>query len=365
MSSVPANVYNETRNARKIIVVALGFLGDSLHLIPALWAIHRNYPRAGLHVLTTPLGGEVIKLVPCVNRVWCVARNPRQSNWRKEWTTLRALRAERFELAINFSGANRPVIWTALTGAACRVAHHGSRHHFWYPWLISNWVPRQPPGMPIASQHLNVLAACGLEAARPRWEFRVPDDARQKAKGLVAGGAIHLSICASAPLKEWPLPNWIELAKRLLAANERLLLVATGSSSPREVEKLEAFTRAVGNRRLTTLTGLSIAELAAVLESCRLHVGADSGVLHLAVALGLPTVSLFRDYHDASAWAPAGAKHRVFRAPCVCVNQKAQPCAATQRADCLAKLELGQIETAMREQLDPALTHEAANNRDL
>jgi len=363
MSSVPDNVYNETRNARKIIVVALGFLGDSVHLIPALWALSRNYPRAELHVLTTPLGGEVIKLVPCVNRRWCVARNPKQSNWRKEWTTLRALRAERFELAINFSGANRPVIWTALTGAACRVASHGPRHHFWYPWLISNWVPRQPPGMPIARQHLNILAACGLDAGAPRWEFRVPDEARQKAKALVAEGAIHLSICASTPLKEWPLQNWIELAKRLLAANERLLLVATGSSSSREIEKLESFARTVGHRRLTTLTGLSIAELAAVVESCRLHVGADSGVLHLAVALGLPTVSLFRDYHDASAWAPAGARHRVFQVPCVCVNQKAQPCATMQRADCLAKLEVGQIEAAVREQWDSAPANEAANNK--
>lgn len=363
MSSSPANVYNETRNARKIIVVALGFLGDSLHLIPALWAIHRNYPRAELHVLTTPLGSEIIKLVPCVDRLWCVARNPRQSNWRKEWMTLRALRAERFELAINFSGANRPVIWTALTGAACRVAHHGSRHHFWYPWLISNWVPRQPPGMPIARQHLNVLAACGLDASKPRREFRVPEDARQKAKALVTGEAIHLSICTSALLKEWPLQHWVELAKRLLAANERLHLLATGSSNPREVEKLEAFTRAVGHRRLSTLTGLSIAELAAVLESCRLHVGADSGVLHLAVALGLPTVSLFRDYHDASAWAPAGAKHRVFSVPCVCVNQQAQPCAATQCADCLAKLEVGRVEAAVREQFAPARLHAAANNK--
>ena len=65
-----------TRDARKVIVVALGFLGDSIHLIPALWEIKRNYPGAELHVAATPLGCEVIRLVPCVHRIWPVARNP-------------------------------------------------------------------------------------------------------------------------------------------------------------------------------------------------------------------------------------------------------------------------------------------------
>lgn len=352
MSSAPAHVYNETRNARKVIVVALGFLGDSVHLIPTLWEVNRNFPNAALHVLTTPLGGEVIRLVPCVQRVWTVARNPKQSNWRREWATLQALRAEHFELALNFSGANRPVIWTALTGARCKVAHHGSRDHFWYPWLIPHWVNRQPPGLPIAEQHLKVLAACGLVVSARRWELRIPDEAKQKAQTLVPEGAIHLSISASTPLKEWPLENWVALAKRLLASDPGCRLLASGSLQPREQEKLNSFARLVGDERLTTLSGLRIEELAAVLQRCRLHVGADSGVLHLAVAVGLPTVSLFRDYHDASAWTPNGPAHRVFRASCVCVNQRKQPCVTAQRAECLTRLEVSAIETAVHEGLE-------------
>ena len=68
MSSELANLYNDTRTASKVIVVALGFLGDSIHLLPALWEIKRNYPGAELHVATTPLGGEVLRLLPCVGR---------------------------------------------------------------------------------------------------------------------------------------------------------------------------------------------------------------------------------------------------------------------------------------------------------
>ena len=164
MSSELANLYNDTRAARKVIVVALGFLGDSIHLIPALWEIKRNYPEAELHVATTPLGGEVLRLLPCVDRIWPVARNPRQSNWRQDWRTVRALRRERFDLAINFSGADRPTHLDGIDRGATSVAHTGPRKHFWSNWLIPHWVPRQPPGMPVAEQHLQRAGGVWLES---------------------------------------------------------------------------------------------------------------------------------------------------------------------------------------------------------
>lgn len=354
MSSELANLYNDTRAASKVIVVALGFLGDSLQIIPALWEINRNYPRAELHVVTTPLGAEVLGLLPCVDRVWPVARNPRQSNWLQDGRTVRALRREYFDLAINFSGADRPTIWTALIGARHAVAHTGPRKHFWSNWLVRHWVPRQPPGMPIAEQHLRVLEACGLNLAAPCWDFPLPATACRKVETLVPPGAVHFSISASHPLKEWPVENWVALAKQLFAINPQMQIVATGSSQPREQERLRSLAAGVGNRSVTTLPALSLAELAAGLQRCRLHVGADSGVLHLAVVVGLPTISLFRDYHDASAWTPTGPRHRVFRQPCVCVNQRHQPCAPANRAECLAKLEVAQVVAAVTEQLKNA-----------
>lgn len=346
-----ADLCNHTRDARKVMVMALGFLGDSVQLIPALWEIRRNYPQAELHVATTPLGSEVIGLVPCVDRIWPVARNPRQSNWRQDWQTVRAMRRERFDLAINLSSSDRTILWTALTGARVRVAHTGRRKQFWGRWLIRHWVPRQPPGMPVAEQHRQVLAACGLTLASPRWEFSLPTEARQKAETITPLGAIHFSVSASTPLKEWPLANWIELAKRLLTQDPRTTLLATASPAPREQARVQALARAVAHERLKIVSDLTIAELAAVLRRCRLHVGADSGVLHLAVAAGVPTVSLFRDYHDASAWTPVGSGHQVLLAPCVCVNRQEQPCAPAQHAECLARLEVDRVTAVVRGQL--------------
>jgi ADP-heptose:LPS heptosyltransferase len=181
----------------------------------------------------------------------------------------------------------------------------------------------------------------------------IPEAARRRAETLAPQAAIHFSINASTPLKEWPVENWVELAKRLLADNAGLHIVATGTASVRERQNLKTLASGVENQRLTALPpGLTIAELAAVLKQSRLHVGADSGVLHLAVAVGLPTVSLFRDYHDAKAWMPAGSAHRVLSVPCACVNQSDQLCARAGRARCLAELSPASVAQAVQAQLN-------------
>jgi len=59
-----------------------------------------------------------------------------------------------------------------------------------------------------------------------------------------------------------------------------------------------------------------------------LHVGPDSGVIHLASALNVPTVAIFRRYSDMADFIPVGPKHIYFDAPCPCMNSKNPACAA-------------------------------------
>ena len=332
--------YARSRAARKILVVDLGFLGDSVHLVPALWEIKRHYPAAELHTLSAPVGAEVLRLAPCVDRPWAFPLGSPSPPWWRHWGLLLALRRERFDAAFNFSGADRTLFITALAGARWSVAAAGGRKHFWSNWLIRDQVPRPSPELPVYEQRRQALAACGFELAPPRWDLRLPEAAVRWAEARVPAGAVHFSINASTPLKEWPLEHWIELARRLLAKEPSARIIATGSANVREQERLRSLAAGVGDERLTVLpSGLTIAELAAALQRCRLHVGADSGVLHLAAAVGLPTVALFRRYSDASAWMPVGPAHRILSVPCPCVNQRQPACAATGQAACLAQLQ--------------------------
>ncbi len=326
-----------TRGAKKIVVVDLGFLGDTVHLLPALWEIKDHYPGAELHVLTSPVGREVLGMAACVDKVWAFPLGPPSPSWWEHLDILRSMRRERFDVSFNFSGADRSVFVCAFLGARHSMAYRGARQHFWQPWLIRHWIQRRTLPTPVYEGRRQILALCGFNLKPARFDLSVPAEDRAWAEKNIPGEAVHLSISASLPLKEWPLSNNLNLIHYLLANSPDRTLVVSAAPNPREQARLERVRQEIKNARLLLINErLSVARLAALLERCTLHVGPDSGVIHLAAALNISTVGIFRHYHDMADWLPTGPQHACFDAPCPCIGSKNPACAQTGEAACLA-----------------------------
>ncbi|MDB6066930.1 MAG: hypothetical protein JWR26_3138 [Pedosphaera sp.] len=343
-SSRLSGFFERTREAKQIVVVDLGFLGDTLHVVPALWEVKRHYPNAAIHVLSTPVGSDVLRLAPCVDRAWSVVLDPAKRTLRDQLNLIQAMRREKFDLAFNFSGADRATILAALSGARWRVAHMGGRKHFWNRWLIGNWVPRQDPDLTLFEQRRQVLAACGFELGPPRFDLKVDEESQAWAAKIVPEGTVHLSINSNNPLKEWPLQHYASLLKTVWQNLPEVQVMASGNNKDRERARLKQLLAAVNDPRFQLLPdNMSIAQLAGVLKRCRLHVGSDSGVMHLAVALGVPTISFFRDQKGHKSWLPHGPDHQTLVVSCTCIDHHAAPCQASDRAECLVRLEPQQV----------------------
>jgi ADP-heptose:LPS heptosyltransferase len=351
VSPSAGNFSERSRAAKKIIVVDFGFLGDSVHLVPALWEIKRHYPGAALHTLSAVVGAELLKLAPCVNRAWAFPLTPDSPPWWRHLSIIRALRRERFDAAFNFSGSDRTIFVTALMGARWTLAHEGGRKHFWNHWLPVDWVERVSREAPICEQRRQVLAAGGFALEQPRFDLVVPPDARQWAEASVADRPIHFSISASTPVKEWPLENWIELAQMLARENPSIRIVATAGSNPCDQARLRELAAAPVGARLQCFEGLNIPRLAALLQRCRLQIGADSGALHLAMALGLPTLTVFRNYDGLTEWMPLGKEHRHLMADCRCIRENKSDCLLAGRAACLVSITPDRVCATVRQQL--------------
>jgi len=336
---------DQIRGTRKLLVVDFGFLGDSVQLVPTLWELRRHIPKAELHVLTTRSGAEVMGMAGCVDRVWDVELLPDRRTFGEQIRILRSLRRERFDVALNFSGSDRTVFWTWFSGARRRAAHAWGKHHFWTRWLIPNLVPQQDPDLPIARQRERVLGALGFDSGPLRYDLRPGPEPQQRAARLVPEqGTLHFSINAAKALKEWPLDHCIQLARQLLEHCPQLRIVASGSAREREQDRLGQLVGAVDNRRLQRLpSDLTIPQLAAVLQRCRLHIGPDSGVMNLAIAMGLPTISFFRNQSGYKAWLPTGEDHHPFVGNCHCVDHREAPCLPSGRAECLAAIKPGMV----------------------
>jgi len=350
------SIYGNTRAAKKIIAVHLGFLGDTLHLLPALAEIKRHYPQARLHVLSSPLGSEVLRLSRSVDQVWSMELDRRRRTWRGQWNMVRALRREKFDLAINFSGSDRTIILTALTGARMRVAHPAGRYHFWNRWLIACWAPKQDASLTMSEQFRGMLAACGFELHPPHFDLKLDHDVVAWSRQNVPPGAVHLSVNSANPLKEWPIEHHVSLLQKLWLRQPDLQVVASSGYQERERARLRALASALNDSRLHVLPeNLTIAQLAGVLTHCRLHVGPDSGTMHLAVALGIPVVAFFREQGAYQAWLPRGPMNRVLSVPCTCVDHRSDPCRQSGQAACLAGIHPDQMSNVILQQLDHPL----------
>ncbi|MGI9088991.1 MAG: glycosyltransferase family 9 protein [Chthoniobacterales bacterium] len=116
---------------------------------------------------------------------------------------------------------------------------------------------------------------------------------------------------SGSPTKNWPVENWLELACWLIESRPADSLLIVGGEADRETL---ASVRRVLPATVRFAENLSLTELAAVLEQCALFLGHDSGISHLAAAVGAPCILLFGPT-DPAVWAPLGKNVQVIRSP--------------------------------------------------
>ena len=123
--------------------------------------------------------------------------------------------------------------------------------------------------------------------------------------------AIHPG--ASGKPKRWPAPRFAGVARSLARDPDCRLLLLEGPLDSEAVKEVRG-DLAEGSARWETVRIENLGRLAAVLSRCRLYIGNDSGITHLAAALGIRTIALFLDT-DPRVWAPRGPRVQLLRRP--------------------------------------------------
>ena len=331
---------------KRILVVDLGFLGDTVHSVPALRALASI--GAKVDVMTTPVGAEVLSMVPELHRVWVTPLRKPSPPWWQGLTQLRQIRSQKYESSLSWIGSDRNLYGVGWSGASERIARITGRNSWPARLRLTRSVDGIDRSRPVFEQRLTFLRDLGWPSQDPGWAFKIPDQERSTARNLIRNPFIHLSVnAASTPLNEWPLDDWAEVLRRVWKEAPQLEVLATGAGSERESARLRDLAALVNDSRLKIhAERASVPSLAAILEASELHLGLDSGVLHLAMALGKPTVSLFRESAGRLGWAPRGSGHRVLLRDCPC-NASGRLTCAGGRALCLAKISVGEVVQAV------------------
>ncbi|MFB3903419.1 MAG: glycosyltransferase family 9 protein [Acidobacteriota bacterium] len=288
-------VTTELPSIQKILIVRLGSLGDIIHAMPAQQLLHRCLPQAQIHWLTESAYTPLVEIVPGVTRVWVAGL--RQWSWQSSpkpfIRLIRGLRRERFDLAFDFQGLVKSAIVARVSGARL-VA--GFAAELTRERMASAFYTRQAavaPGEKLHVVDLNLRLAgqwgC-MNGVGPVIPLQIPEASvrlvREKLAQHRISRPVLLNPGAGWATKLWPPSQYAALAQRI---RQQLGIPVVVTYGPREEGVIEAVRKAGAD-----ICGFptSILELAALCRESRLMVAGDTGPLHLAVALGTPTVAI-------------------------------------------------------------------------
>ncbi len=329
----------------KILAIQFRYLGDAVLMTPALRAIKEHFPGCLLHVLVAQEAAPLLEHLPELHRVWAFPRVRGKAKLLSSWPILRALRQERFERSVDFCGNDRGALVTLICGARERLAPF-RRGGFFARRICYTRTVRSAPEPHQARNNFGVLSAWGIEPpACPEIEIRADPSRAGLAEQLLPRHAILCHIATSQPKKEWPLGHWVEFYRGAWGTGHELVFCA--GTAPREQAMLADLRQRLPG--VPTLPALpELATFLAVLNRARLFISGDTGPLHFAAGLRVPTIALFGPSSPAQ-WAPLGPKHRALRGEaCSCGGGTAVCLSASH---CMASISPQQVLETLQEVL--------------
>lgn len=275
----------------KAFLVRLSAIGDVVHTLPALAALHRRGWETGW--IVEPPARPLLEGNPGLSRLW-PAPPARPFAWGAAYRVLAGLRAKEYDVALDFQGLWKSAAWARLSGAGRVIGLSREWRREPGSSVLLGEAAALPPGIDhVIDENLALLRPLGIDEVGAR-EFPLPStEAEREAidRALAAIGLGPFAILNPGggwPEKLWPAERFGALARGL---RDRGLpsLVTWGPGEESLADRVAAASEGAARRAFPT-TLRQYVELA---RRARLVVAADTGPLHLACAVGSPVVALF------------------------------------------------------------------------
>ncbi len=330
----------------RILLIKPSSLGDIVHTIPVLSALKEYRP--GMHVtwLVKRRWADLVARVEDVDRVWPMDEGV--ASWLRQ---AYALRAERFDIAIDLQGLFRTAAVAFLCGASKKIGFANGREGS--TWFYTELVPVPTVEVHAVDRYLSVLAALGIRLqGSPRFRFKMLDSDIALVRTLFHREGISvdrpwvaMNISARWTTKRWPISSFAAVLDQLHDEGiGPVVLIGSDEDRP-DAEQL----RTLAKHRFIDLTGtLPLGCLPALLSQAAVMVTNDSGPMHIAAAVGIPVVALFGPTSSIRT-GPYGARHHVLTGQVPCRPCFSRVCRHSPELECLHLIKPIEVVEAVRQ----------------
>jgi heptosyltransferase-3 len=330
---------------RKILIVRLRSIGDTVLATACLAALKRFVPNAEIDVLVEDWVAPVLDEHPHVTNVITIEHDSLKSRAR----AARAIRAARYDVVYNLHGGTTATFLTRATGARHRVGYatyqYSHLHNHQAPSPLVLWEKQKTHS---AEQQLALLGWTGVPVSdRPATTLAISDAAieavnqRLLSNGIQEQPVALIHPAAAFATKQWAPENFARVVEFLAEAG--LVSVAIAASHETAVLKQLASN---SSARVVTLD-LSLPEVTALASRSQLFVGNDSGIAHMANAVGTPAVVIFGSSNIAH-WRPwNNAAAEVVFEEMACQPCHGYFCEKFEQPECILRVPVSRVTAAI------------------
>ena len=343
---------------RRVLVVKLAHLGDVLLVSPVLSVLKARAAQADVDALVYADTAPMLEGHPALSQLFTLQRSTRGNALSRlggEISLLKRLRDRHYDLVVALSDKPRIAWLTRISGARYAVtAARTDRPGFWQRSFTHFYPLPRGNTRHTVELHLDALRRLGL---RPEPEEKrvvmVPGCAAEQradelmAKhGLQAKGFVQMHPASRWLFKCWPAERVAQLIDILGSRGERIVL--TGSGDGNEAAYMDEVRKRLRQPVVDLGGQLDLRALAALTGRARLFVGVDSAPMHIASAMGTPTVALFGPSGDVE-WGPWQVAHRLVALDMPCRPCGVNGCGGSNRSECLETLPVERVLAAIDE----------------
>ena len=297
------------RKSPRILLVRLSAIGDCVLTVPLVHALRECIPDAHLSWIVDERSAPLLDGLPGLDELLVIPRW-----WHRSVGSMlgirRALRQRKFDITLDPQSLTKSGLISFFSGAPQRVCFAAPVGRELGPWLGN--VRMRPSRQHVVDQTLQIIEFLGFQSATSV-RFELPEyrgtDEILKFANVATGGALQyavINVGAGWPSKLWPADRFARVA-RYLGEQRAMSSIVVWHGDERDMA-VEVVSASGGHAHLAPVTNLQ--ELATLSRSARLFVGADTGPLHLAAAVGTPCVGLYGPT-DPSHCGPYGTTHQI------------------------------------------------------
>lgn len=313
--------------ARNIVIMRLDNLGDVVMTGPTLRALKANLPRARLTLLASPSGAQATPLLPWLDEVmtWRVIWQDLgrlEFDPAREWGFVVALRQRRFDAAIiltSFKQTPHPAAYACyLAGIPLRAGESKE----WGGGVLTDELLSAPDELHQAERNLRLIESLGFQVTDRRLAVQIPETSWQEVTERLAERGLkptdpYLLLCpwATCQARTYPTERFGRAARTLAEVTGWPVIV---SGAAKERERSRPLLAQLGDYGFDVIGETGVPELAALIAGARLTLTNDSLPMHLADAVGAPSVVLYSGTEYESQWQPRHSPFKLLRRPTPC-----------------------------------------------